>query len=83
MHMRGLEFDVTVTLPAGEEGPLSVKQLETRLPSYNQNVANLEESVLFDVISLASVNGRISIQVRSVVINLCPSSNIANLVRHS
>ncbi|KAN0081363.1 hypothetical protein V8E55_008987 [Tylopilus felleus] len=62
MHMRGLEFDVTVTLPAGEEGPLSVKQLETRLPSYNQNVANLEESVLFDVISLASVNGRISIQ---------------------
>jgi len=57
-----LEFDVTLTLPAGSEGPLSVKKLETKLPNYDQNVADLEESVIFESISLSSANGWLSVQ---------------------
>ncbi|KAH0829116.1 hypothetical protein J3R83DRAFT_2592 [Lanmaoa asiatica] len=43
-----LKFDVTLTLPAGNEGPLEVKKLETKMQSYSQNVADLQKSVLFD-----------------------------------
>ncbi|KAF8435076.1 hypothetical protein L210DRAFT_1053927 [Boletus edulis BED1] len=62
MEKTELEFDVTLTLPAGSDGPLSVKKLETNMPNYIQDVADLEESVVFDLISLTSANGRISVQ---------------------
>ncbi|KAF8141155.1 hypothetical protein EV363DRAFT_1443160 [Boletus edulis] len=52
MEKTELEFDVTLTLPAGSDGPLSVKKLETNMPNYIQDVADLEESVVFDLISL-------------------------------
>ncbi|KAG6381994.1 hypothetical protein JVT61DRAFT_625 [Boletus reticuloceps] len=68
-HMKKteLEFDVTLTLPAGSDGPLSVKKLETNMPNYIQDVADLEESVVFDLISLMSANGRISVQARRLM----------------
>jgi hypothetical protein len=56
---------VTVTLPAGSEGPLLLKKLETRLSDYSQSVADLQDSVLFDEISLGSLNGQLAVQVRS------------------
>ncbi|KAI9568835.1 hypothetical protein HD554DRAFT_2171971 [Boletus coccyginus] len=60
-HRDRLEFDVTVTLPAGHECPLSVKKLETEMPNYSQNVADLEESVSLtsDVGHFSSLNGEI------------------------
>ncbi|KAG8221245.1 hypothetical protein J3R82DRAFT_1407 [Butyriboletus roseoflavus] len=57
-----LHFDVTLTLPAGNEGPLLIKKLETKMPNYGQTVADLQGSVLFDKISLMSANGRLSVQ---------------------
>jgi len=57
-----LRFDVTLTLPAGNEAPLLVKKLETKMPNYSQKVADLEKSVFFDQISLTSANGLLSIQ---------------------
>lgn len=58
-----------------------MKKLVTRLPNYSQNVADLKESVLFDNISLTSANGRVSVQVRNVVIDVRSSSNV-RVVRH-
>ncbi|KAF9243215.1 hypothetical protein BU15DRAFT_72404 [Melanogaster broomeanus] len=54
-----LKFDVTLTLPAGSDGALLVKNLETELPDYSQNIGDLWESVLFENIHLSSSNGRL------------------------
>ncbi|KAG9312162.1 hypothetical protein JVU11DRAFT_7452 [Chiua virens] len=54
-----LQFYVTLTLPAGS---LSIKNLETEMPNYSQFVADLQESVLFDKVSLASANGPINVK---------------------
>ncbi|KAF9229869.1 hypothetical protein BU15DRAFT_57784, partial [Melanogaster broomeanus] len=49
----------TLTLPAGSDGALLVKNLETELPNYSQNIGDLWESVLFENIHLSSSNGRL------------------------
>ena len=60
-----LRFGIQVTLPAGKEGDrLNIKSLETNLPNYNQNVADLWKTVSFDHITLSSVNGYVSVDVR-------------------
>ena len=40
------------------------------MPGYNQNVADLQKSVLVDSISLTSANGLLSVQVRSTMVSV-------------
>lgn len=47
-----------------------MKKLETRLPSYSQNVADLQKSVLFDRIDLTSINGQLNVQVGRSMVSL-------------
>lgn len=57
-----LHFDVELTLPAAKEGSsLSIKNLRTHLPTYSQNIADLSETVSFGRVSLASVDGQITV----------------------
>ncbi|KAF9243212.1 hypothetical protein BU15DRAFT_72402 [Melanogaster broomeanus] len=58
-YMQHLKFDVTLTLPAGSDGALLVKNLETELPNYSQSMGDLWETVLFENIHLSSSNGRV------------------------
>ncbi|KIJ15567.1 hypothetical protein PAXINDRAFT_169030 [Paxillus involutus ATCC 200175] len=62
-----LRFDVKLTLPAGSDSALQVKNLETDMPNYSQSVGDLWESVLFDkflsylpMVSVTSESGQFS-----------------------
>ena len=54
-----------------------MKKLETKMPNYSQNVADLQESALFDRISLSSVNGRLIVQARCFMFYVCSPSDVA------
>lgn len=47
-----------------------MKKLDTELSNYSQNVTNLGESVLFDEISLKSLNGKLSVQARRTMFDV-------------
>ncbi|KIM59348.1 hypothetical protein SCLCIDRAFT_1217913 [Scleroderma citrinum Foug A] len=72
----GLRFDIQVTLPAGKGGDgLNIKRLETELPNYSQNVADLWKTVSFDHIALSSVNGHVSVDSVTADTGLFTTSN--------
>ena len=54
-----------------------MKKLETEMPNYSQTVADLQESVVFEKISLVSANGKLSVQARSMMTDVCAFSDIA------
>ncbi|KAF9228478.1 hypothetical protein BS17DRAFT_773810 [Gyrodon lividus] len=70
-----LRFEVTLTLPAGSNGALQVKNLETNAPNYSQSVGDLWESALFDKISLLSSNGHLHVKSVTSGIGQFSSSN--------
>ncbi|KAG6329403.1 hypothetical protein ID866_9687 [Astraeus odoratus] len=58
-----LSFTVELTLPAGKGGgSLNIKKLQTELPNYSQVVADLSKTASFDLISLQSTSGHITVE---------------------
>ncbi|KIJ66010.1 hypothetical protein HYDPIDRAFT_110134 [Hydnomerulius pinastri MD-312] len=70
-----MRFEVKLTLPAGSDGALAVKNFETKMPNFDQNVGDLWETVLFDNIVLQSSNGDIHAESITSEIGQFLSSN--------
>ncbi|KAG6332226.1 hypothetical protein ID866_6865 [Astraeus odoratus] len=71
-----LQFDITLTLPAGKDGNmLKIRQLETQMSNYHQNVADLWDTVSFDLVGLASESGNVTVKSITTAIGGFVTSN--------
>lgn len=60
-----MDFSIVVNFPTGSD-PLHIKSLETNLPHFVHNMANLNGKISFDDLSLQTTNSHINVAV-------CPS----------
>ncbi|KAI5888045.1 uncharacterized protein SCHCODRAFT_02692601 [Schizophyllum commune H4-8] len=58
-HYRGVRFDVEIILPKHED-VLQIIKMSTDVPNFQQSVAGLADTVLFQELDLRSANGRIN-----------------------
>ncbi|KAG1746397.1 hypothetical protein EDB19DRAFT_1873521 [Suillus lakei] len=71
-----LRFEVKITLPAGRNGDaLHIKAFETETSNYNQDVADVWNTISFDRISLRTSNGHINAKSVTAENGLIHSSN--------
>ncbi|KAG2153221.1 hypothetical protein DEU56DRAFT_773780 [Suillus clintonianus] len=71
-----LRFEVKITLPAGKNGDaLHIKAFETDTSNYNQDIADVWNTISFDRLSLKTSNGHISAKSVTVEHGLIRSSN--------